>query len=251
MEKIRVVIVEDEFAIAEDISAQLQAAGYTVTAIFDSAEKGLELILKNPPDVILADIRLTGAMDGIELVKKLTKTVSLPIIYITANSDPATYNRARETRPHSFLVKPFSNANLLAAVDMALLNFSKDVGASSIERITALPSSEEIPFLVNQSLFIRTQGKYKKLHAAELLFVEAAGSYVHIQTSSERYTLSQNLASFHKKTPLPLLVRVHRSYIVNMGKVDSFEDSFVFIQNHKIPISDNYKADFMSKVHLL
>lgn len=251
MERIKVVVVEDEFVIAEDIRMQLERAGYQVVAAFDAGEAALAYVLKDPPDVLLVDIRLAGVMDGVQLVEKIISTVPLPVVYITANSDSSTYERARRTKPHSFLVKPFSTANLLASVDLALLNFSNQKGAESASRADPPPADTDNQFLANQCLFIRTQGKYRKVNCDDLLFVEAAGSYVHIQTKSERYTLSQNLTTFQKKTPLSTLVRIHRSYIVNLSKVDSFEDSNVFIQNHKIPLSENYKADFMSKVHLL
>jgi DNA-binding LytR/AlgR family response regulator len=251
MDKISVVIVEDEFAIAEDIRSRLEHGGYRVRAVFDRGETALAYLLKEVPDILLVDIHLAGAMDGVDLVGQVNEAIQIPVIYITANSDSATYERARQTRPHSFLVKPFSSANLLASVDLALLNFSNEKIVESIERPLAQESGMEAQFLVNQCLFIRTQGKYKKVSCDDLLFIEAAGSYVHIQTKIERYTLSHNLTHFQKRTPLPNLIRIHRSYIVNLTKIDSFEESYVFIQNHKLPLSDNYKSDFLAKIHCL
>jgi DNA-binding LytR/AlgR family response regulator len=251
MEKIKAVIIEDEFPIAEDIRTQLEIAGYMVTALFNSGEEALACLVNDPPDVLLVDIKLSGQMDGIGLVEKFAAAHTRPVIYITANSDSSTYDRARKTKPNAFLVKPFSTANLLASVDLALLNFSNNNTPASVERTPILNPGPEDQFLVNQSLFIRTHGKYRKVKCEDLLFIEADGSYVHIQTRSERYTLSQNLATFQKKTPLPTLLRIHRSYIINLPAVDSFEESFVFIGTHKIPLSDNYKADFMSRIHFL
>jgi DNA-binding LytR/AlgR family response regulator len=106
-------------------------------------------------------------------------------------------------------------------------------------------------FLVNQCIFIRTNGKFKKILSENVLYVEASGSYIHFQTVSERFTLSQNLSHFQKRTPLPCLVRIHRSYVVNINKIDSFEDSHVFIQKSKLPISDLYKKEFLSRIHCL
>jgi DNA-binding LytR/AlgR family response regulator len=221
-----------------------------VSAIFDKAEAALPFIVTESPDIILVDINLVGKMDGIELVSHLKDKIQLPVVYITANSDTATYERARKTNPHAFLVKPFTHANLLAAMDLALYHFSTESTPTLIERHVA----NEYPdgqFMVNQCLFVRTNGKYKKVCGSDLLFVEAAGSYVHIQTRTERHTLSQNLTHFQKKTPLPNLVRIHRSYIVNVDHVDSFEESYVFIQNHKLPLSDNFKTEFLARVHCL
>ena len=250
MGKIKTIIVEDEFAIAEDIGSSLIQNGYDLLSIFDKAENAYPFISKNPPDILLVDIRLQGAMDGIQLVQKIQKEIQIPVVYITANSDTATYERARETNPQAFLIKPFTPVNLLAAVDLALFNFGLGKGADGIDR-AVVQDHHEVPFLVNQNLFIRSNGKFRKLAIDDLLFVEASGSYVHIQSVTERFTLSHNLANFQKKNPLPNLLRIHRSYLVNLNKVDSFEESFVFVQNHKLPLSDSYRSEFLSRIHLL
>lgn len=250
MEKIRVIIIEDEFVIAEDIQSHLELSGYEVLAIFDRAEKALPAIAQFPPDILLVDIQLAGAMDGVALVHEVQTKLSIPIIYITANSDSVTYGRARNTRPHAFLVKPFSPANLLAAVDLALNHFSTQTSPETIERpITKEHNSQ--PFEVNGSLFIRTKGKYKKVSCSDILFVEAAGSYVHLQTKQERFILSQNLSNFQKKTSLPNLLRIHRSYVINIDHIDSFEESFVYIKDHKLPLSENLKEEFLMRVRCL
>src|SRR5690242_13089877 len=104
MDKIRVVIVEDEFPIAEDIKLRLEKDGYEVLSVFDSAESALPYILQNNPDILLADIKLLGKTDGINMVEQVQQKMKLPVIYITANSDKVTYDRARKTNPHAFLV---------------------------------------------------------------------------------------------------------------------------------------------------
>ncbi|MEQ8424652.1 MAG: LytTR family DNA-binding domain-containing protein [Cyclobacteriaceae bacterium] len=105
--------------------------------------------------------------------------------------------------------------------------------------------------LPSKCLFIKSSGRYWRICPDQILFVQAAGSYVHIQTILGRYTLSQNLTSFTKKTPLANLSRVHRSYLVNVTRIDSFAESFLFIENHKIPLSESYKDEFMARVHCL
>jgi len=252
MNKIRVVIVEDEFPIAEDIRSRLEQHGYEVLSVFDRAEGALQFIPQHEPDILLVDIKLIGETDGISLVEALQQQMKLPVIYITANSDKATYDRAKRTNPHAFLVKPFSTDNLLAAIELALYNFSSGQSPQDISRNSVgIHQHTDEQFLVNQCLFIRTNGKHKKILSDNILYIEASGSYIHLQTLSERFTLSQNLSQFQKKTPLSGFVRIHRSYIVNINKVDSFEESYVFVQNHKLPLSENHKAEFLARVHCL
>lgn len=249
MEKIKVVIVEDEFVIAEDIRFQLEQSGYEVVAIFDTGESALPYLISESFDALLVDIHLAGKLSGIELVKAIRETLKVPVIYITANSDATTYARARETRPQAFLVKPFSTANLLSAIDLALYHFSSDSTPDTIGRPEARNLEPE-PFTIHDCLFIRTVGKYKKVCCDDILFIEAAGSYVNIQTKQERYTLAQNLSHFQKRTTLPNLIRIHRSYMINLNHVDSFEDSFIYIKDHKLPLSENFKGEFMTKLRL-
>lgn len=249
MNKIKVVILEDEFIVAEDIKSLLTEHGYEVMNVFDRAEEAEPFILNNPPDLLLADIQLSGAMSGIHLVEKVKKVFLFPVIYITANSETETYTKAKATQPNAFLVKPFTPINLLTAIDLALFNFSKEVTPEKIERPSQVSTSFEA--IVHQCLFIKSNGKYKKVCPDDILFVEAAGSYVHIQTITERFTLTQNLSHFLKKNPIDNILRIHRSYLVNLQKVDSFEDSFVFIKDHKLPMSESYKDKFMARIHCL
>lgn len=250
MERIRIVIIEDEFVIAEDLRERLEESGYSVIHVFDRAEPALGYILHELPDLLLVDIRLSTAMTGIDLVDRIKATHNIPVVYITANSDEDTFAKARNTRPQAFLVKPFTTANLLAAIDLALFHFSEqsENNAQDYSHHASAPSSA---FSLNRCLFVRTQNRYKKICADDILFIEADGSYVRICTKQEHYTLAQNLTSFHRKNPLPGLLRIHRSYIVNLMRVDGFDDATVSLGDHKLPMSDAYRAEFMTRIHCL
>ncbi|HCM77581.1 MAG TPA: hypothetical protein DIS90_14450, partial [Cytophagales bacterium] len=184
MNKIRIVILEDEFIVAEDISTLLTEYGYDVVRVFDNAEEAVSNILTSPPDLLLVDIHLAGAMTGIELVQKVKESLAIPVIYITANSEPGTYQLAKATRPNAFLVKPFTPANLLASIDLALFNFSREETPDRIEKPIVFEG--EFETIIHRCLFIKSSGKYRKLCPNDILFVEASGSYVNIQTTEER-----------------------------------------------------------------
>ncbi|MEQ8301796.1 MAG: response regulator [Cyclobacteriaceae bacterium] len=245
----KLVVVEDEFVIAEDIKSLLVEQDYDVLGVFDSAEEALPFIVEKLPDLILVDIRLAGQMTGIQLVEQVKFKISLPVIFITANSDTETYLRAKATRPNAFLVKPFTPANLLTSIDLALFNFSEEQTPEKIEIATVVETHYEA--IIHRSLFVKNKGKHVKISSDDILFIEAAGSYIHIQTTTERFTLTQNLSRFLKKTPLDNVLRIHRSYLINIDKIDSFEESYIYIAKHKIPLSDTYKDEFLSRIHRL
>lgn len=250
MDTLRITIVEDELIVAEDLRQTLEGEGYTVTGTFDTAEAALEHIREQSPDLAMVDIRLRGGMTGIDLTEKLRTLRPLPVIYITANSDEETYQLARRTKPQAFLVKPFNTRTLLAAVDLAFYNFSENREAEDILETTPF-ERKPAPIPVNDGFFIRAGGKHRKIKGDELLFVEADGSYTKVITETAQYTISQNLSTFQRKVNLPNLMRVHRSYMININRVESFDETYIYMGKHPIPLSKSYRSDFLSVLNAL
>jgi signal transduction histidine kinase len=120
MEKIRVLIVEDEAVVALDIKKKLIKLGYTAADIVTTGEDAVEKVNVSPPDLILMDISLEGEMDGIEAAERIRGGFDIPIIYLTAHADKKTLDRARVTEPFGYIVKPFEKETLHATIEMAL-----------------------------------------------------------------------------------------------------------------------------------
>ena len=116
----KVLVVEDEAIVAYDLARRLRKAGYDVSAIASSGQQALESIEETSPDVILLDIRLQGAMDGIAVAAEVRERFKLPVVYLTAHADRATLERAKATLPFGYLVKPIGNVNLASAIEVAL-----------------------------------------------------------------------------------------------------------------------------------
>jgi two-component system cell cycle sensor histidine kinase/response regulator CckA len=116
----KVLVVEDEAIVAYDLARRLRKAGYDVPAIASSGLQALESIEETAPDLILLDIRLQGDMDGIAVATEVRERFKLPVVYLTANADHATLERAKATGPFGYLVKPIGNVNLASAIEVAL-----------------------------------------------------------------------------------------------------------------------------------
>lgn len=116
----RVMVVEDEAIVALNLQEQLGRLGYLVVAVTATGEHTLKLLDEAQPDVVLMDINIQGAIDGIETAARIPKARSIPIIYLTAYSEEATIQRARETNPCGYLLKPFSERELHATIQMGL-----------------------------------------------------------------------------------------------------------------------------------
>jgi len=105
---IRILIVEDEALIAEDIRRRLVQAGHTVCGIAGNGEEALGLATRLRPRLVLMDIHLNGDMDGIETASRIRRKVRVPLVYLTAHADDETLRRAGDSEPVAYVVKPFS-----------------------------------------------------------------------------------------------------------------------------------------------
>jgi len=120
MEKIRILIVEDEGLIARDIENMVINAGYEVCGVAFSGEESIALADQTQPDLILMDIILRGEMDGVEAAEKIRERCNIPVIYLTAHTDENTLQRAKLTEPLGYTLKPVEQKELMTVVEMAL-----------------------------------------------------------------------------------------------------------------------------------
>jgi len=116
---LRVLIVEDETLIAEELRERLSRIGFSVIAAVDSAEEGIEIATREVPDVVLMDIRLKGKKDGVEAAREIRQQVDVPIVYLTAYSDSVTLDRVKQGEPCGYVLKPFHERELQEAIELA------------------------------------------------------------------------------------------------------------------------------------
>lgn len=114
----KILIVEDEFIVANDLRLILEEAGYTISGTAASAGEAQDYIQQNKPDLVLLDIRLKGKLSGIDIARKL-RAENTPFIYLSANANQTILEEAKTTEPYGFLVKPFRKKDLLVALEIA------------------------------------------------------------------------------------------------------------------------------------
>ena len=116
----RALIVEDEALIAEELRERLSRMGFSVIAAVDSAEEGIAIATHEPLDLVLMDIRLKGAKDGVQAAQEIRSQVDVPIVYLTAHSDQLTVDEAKKTDYDGFLLKPFQRRELQSTIEIAM-----------------------------------------------------------------------------------------------------------------------------------
>lgn len=242
-EKTRLLIVEDDMIIAANISLQLCNLGYEVTGIESRGEEAVHHALENKPDIILMDINLKGKITGIETAKEIQKFLDIPIIYLTANVDDATFSKARETHPFAFISKPFNKLDLERTIAL--------VEEKIIEGQKELLSTENIVEFYEDRIFIRNNNKLVKVILNEIYYIEAERNYCKIYLKDQHYLIVSPLNKLCEKLDQRNFIRVHRSFVVNFGKLDAVAESHLEIDSKLIPIGKQYRDELhrmMNKV---
>lgn len=185
MNEIRVLIVEDEPLIAEDIATALKSNDFDVSAIVYSMEDALVELKDNQPDMVLLDINLSGREDGIEIAKIINEKYFLPFVFLTSYSDKQTLLHAKNMEPAGYIVKPFSDAGLYAVLEIALYNHSQKT-----KQNFPFLSSEKLNIKLPSPLTAREFDVLKHIYdgktnnqMAEILFVTANTIKVHIKNA--------------------------------------------------------------------
>ena len=174
----KVMVVEDERIVALHLKQQLTRLGYSVPAMATSGERALRQIVEIQPDVVLMDIHIEGALDGIATAGQIPPDLQIPVIYLTAYSEDMTLDRARGTRPYGYLVKPFSERELHASIQMVLERRRADTALQEseqrLERLVAGRTAELVTAnaQLTRQTALRLQAE-RELHKAQKM--EALG----------------------------------------------------------------------------
>lgn len=120
MARAKILVVEDEFLVGEDLRARLESLNYAVTTVVPSGERAVEMAGQDRPDLVLMDIRLSGPMDGLEAAGLIHSRWRIPIVFVTAYLDSDRLERLLLTGTSGYLIKPFQDGQLQASIEAAL-----------------------------------------------------------------------------------------------------------------------------------
>ena len=244
MEKpVQILVVEDEMIIAANISLQLTDLGYDVIKIIPRAEEVLPYIRLQLPDFILLDINLKGNLDGIEVAHLIQKEYKLPIIFLTANSDISHFNRAKAVNPYAFISKPFKKSDLQHAIELTIVRLKEEIAIKK-----NLIVETESPFILSDCIFVRSHDKMIKVCINDILYIEAERNYCKIHCKEKEHLLVATLKDLEEKLTDNMLLRIHRSFIINLSHVDEIATSHVVIAKKAIPISADLKKQLLRHI---
>lgn len=243
MEYLKIGIVENDLLIAESIAVTLQQMGYEPTRPVRNYNDALNMINIESPDLLLIDIMLDGDLDGIDIADTVNRDYGIPFIFLTANSDQATINRAKQVHPYAYLVKPFNENDLYSSIEIAFSNYNKLYQPSN-------PAKDHVAYLKDY-LFIKEGEIFHKLEIADILYVESENVYLNIHTSKKRFVIRTKLDDFLVDFAKAGFLRIHRSYAVNPKHLETINGLTVIVGGKEIPLNKVYKQELLNGINLI
>lgn len=236
--KIKILVVEDEVLLAQDIALRLNKANYEVIGIAESANQAIALLIKTADvHIILIDIMIKGDKDGIELAQLINESFSIPFIFLTSHADLKVVERAKRVNPSAYLLKPFNDRQISIAIELALTNFSKQSRGHEELKEIQFTEKDNAVLKIKDSLFLKKNHHFERVPIDEILFLEADNNYSTIYTNNDKFLYALPLKKLEQQLPSDKFLRVHRSYIVNISAVQGFEGNILFLKTKKIPVS--------------
>ncbi|WP_020529001.1 LytR/AlgR family response regulator transcription factor [Flexithrix dorotheae] len=198
---------------------------------FENALDAFKFLKKEKIDIAFLDIEMPK-MSGIELVESLENKPQ--VIMVTTREDYAV--KAYELAIADYLVKPVKYPRFLLAVQKVEKNFTQPV----------LETQNE------EDIYVKADSKIVRIKLKDILFVEALSDYVIFNTEHKKYIVHSTMKGIANRLSSGDFIRVHRSYIVNISKIETIEDmSNIIMPNKVIPIGASYKSEFLKKLNFL
>lgn len=245
-QSIKILIVEDNVIIADDMQSMLEEIGYEIVDNVIVYEQAEEVLKNNHVDLVLIDIILASDKTGIDLGKHIREKYNIPFIFVTSNSDRATVENAKTVKPNGYLVKPFEQQDLYTSIEIALSGFNYDEKPGVREFSDDKPLSSSV---LKDSIFVKKQHLYYRIQFEDIRFIKADNVYLEVNTVDKKFLVRSPLKDYLEKLPANKFYRAHKSYIVNVDHIDAINSKDIMINNTLIPISKEFKEFIISSMN--
>ncbi len=248
MWKLNILIVEDEVLVATDIEESLQSLGYNVQNAVATGKAAIEEVQKKLPDVILMDIMLKGSMTGIEAANIIRQKHDVPIIYLTANADISTIEKAKISLPYGYIIKPFTEKDLRTNIEIARFKFENDM-KSKIES-DQFNKFFDIGVQKKDHVFFQGEKGFEKINPEDVYFVEKQNEFSIIHLLDEEILSKSSIEDIGKLFAKDKFLRVSDLYIVNLDKIfmAKFPEIIIADKMSVITVDQDRQTEIQSKI---
>lgn len=218
----KILIVDDEVLIAEHLKDILRDLGFVNLSLAHSKSDAIQKIESFKPDLVLLDIRMEEELEGISIAEQINKRFNIPFIFISAHSDASIIRKAVATSPAGYITKPYKKMDIYAAINLVLQAIKN-------------PKQNVLVFKDGYSTV--------QVPADDILFAQSEGNYIHLNTIRKKYTIRYSLEWLLENVAENQFARVHRSYVVNLHRIEKQNSKAIFIGEFEIPVARNKQPD--------
>lgn len=247
MDKINILIIEDTKSEEEALTSVLLENDYNIVGVATNYTEALTLFYSHKVDLVIIDVFLNGQPEGITFAETITITPNVikPFVFLTSSKDRQIFERAKLTKPFSFLLKPFNELEVLYAIEMAIEKF--------YEQTNVFVSEDQDTVIGTNYLFIKKKNSLKKVAINDIVYIEVEERYCNIITTTEKFLVALSLTKITTLLDTDNFTRTHRNFIINTNKITEIilnENLIVLEGNYKITLSEKYK-EFIHKYKIL
>lgn len=227
-DNLKILVVEDNSLIAFEIRSNIEKMGYEVVDAVASAQAALDIVERQEVSMVILDINLKGDADGISVAQYLDEK-NIPFIYLTSYYDEATLDRVNGTNYSAFIPKPFTELDLKLNIELA-------------QRKHNAPGQ---PMNNKKDFYAYSDNKMrKKIYFNDILYIQSDDNYSVFHTPEKRVLVRIPLKNLEDELGDRRFIKIHRSYIINVDKIESFSNNTVIVRSKNIPISNSHRKEF-------
>ncbi|NII25308.1 response regulator transcription factor [Pseudoflavitalea sp. X16] len=228
---LKCVIVEDLQVAADYLTRCCEKSGQVdVQAHFPNVQDALVYLNQHSVDLLFLDVEMPGAT-GFDLLDQLAY---FPKVVLTTSKPEYAYD-AFEYNVTDFLKKPFTYQRFL----------------ESLQKLTSATTENNIASTATDHIFIKSDGKLVRLNNDDILYIESMGDYVKFVTGDKKYVTHNTIKNLEEKVNKQCFIKVHRSYIINIDKIDDIRENDLFIKGNEIPISKAHRGEVMKRLNII
>ncbi|MBN8675318.1 MAG: response regulator transcription factor [Chitinophagales bacterium] len=254
MKKIKILIVEDEFIIADQISKLLSNEGYEILGPTDSYSDTISLLSKELPDIIIADIHLHEDKEGgIKISEFISKNYNIPVIFLSGYSDYDTITKAKKTSPNTFLIKPkpLDKKQLLTTVQIA----TPTINTIKYKHLRLKGKEVDLKcHLLTEKEKLKYELITKVIDPKNIIYIETFNHefknsiLFHLENEDVGFLVRYQIEEILNSLP-HIFLRIHKSYVINSGKIESYKiPYYVTVKKVQLPIGQKFLQEIKSTI---
>lgn len=231
MYRIKIGVVEDEMVIADTICLALRKLGYEVSTASPNYQRAIKMVEEERPDLLLIDVNLGGVKDGIHLAEYIRSKYQMPLIFLTANSDATTVERAKKVRPNAYLVKPFNKNDLFTAIEIAVSNFSE-------------PNDNINPM---EYMMVKDGYDFIKVFLYEIICIQSDQNYaVFDLKNGKKLMVRSTIGEMMGRLPAGKFRKINRGTIINLAYISKIQTDKVQLGEKEFSVNKEVRDELLS-----